>query len=96
MKSGGPTAIPDVRQEPTFLDKTRAHGKAPAGPLAYIAVPIKIGNEVLGVLAAERIGRARTQALEADTRTLTVIGCLIGQALKMHAAIDRLQSYNFV
>ena len=24
MKSGGPTAIPDVRQEPTFLDKTRA------------------------------------------------------------------------
>jgi len=91
MKSGGPTAIPDVRQEPTFLDKTRAHGKAPAGPLAYIAVPIKIGNEVLGVLAAERIGRARTQALEADTRTLTVIGCLIGQALKMHAAIDRLQ-----
>ncbi|MGB3399861.1 MAG: sigma 54-interacting transcriptional regulator, partial [Candidatus Deferrimicrobiaceae bacterium] len=91
MKSGGPTAIPDVRQEPTFLDKTRAHGNAPAGPLAYIAVPIKIGNEVLGVLAAERIGRARTQALEADARTLTVIGCLIGQALKMHAAIDRLQ-----
>jgi Nif-specific regulatory protein len=91
MKSGGPTAIPDVRQEPTFLDKTRAHGKAPAGPLAYIAVPIKIGNEVLGVLAAERIGRARTQALEADARTLTVIGCLIGQALRMHAAIDRLQ-----
>ncbi|MGA7105980.1 MAG: nif-specific transcriptional activator NifA [Candidatus Deferrimicrobiaceae bacterium] len=91
MKSGGPTAIPDVRQEPTFLDKTRAHGKASAGPLAYIAVPIKIGNEVLGVLAAERIGRARTQALEADARTLTVVGCLIGQALKMHAAIDRLQ-----
>jgi Nif-specific regulatory protein len=91
MKSGGPSAIPDVRQEPTFLDKTRAHGTAPAGPLAYIAVPIKIGNEVLGVLAAERIGRARTQALEADARTLTVIGCLIAQALKMHAAIDRLQ-----
>jgi Nif-specific regulatory protein len=91
MKSGGPSAIPDVRQEPSFLDKTRAHGKAPAGPLAYIAVPIKIGNEVLGVLAAERIGRAGTQALEADARALTVIGCLIGQALKMHAAIDRLQ-----
>ncbi len=91
MKSGGPAAIPDVRQEPSFLDKTRAHGKGPAGPLSYLAVPIKIGNEVLGVLTAERIGRAGTQALEADTRTLTVVGCLIGQALKLHEAIERLQ-----
>jgi Nif-specific regulatory protein len=91
MKSGGPTAIPDVRQEPSFLDKTRAHGKEPAGPLSYIAVPIKIGTEILGVLTAERFGRAGTQALEADTRAMTVIGCLIGQALKLHAAIERLQ-----
>ncbi len=91
MKSGGPTAIPDVRHEPSFLDKTRAHGKEPGGPLSYIAVPIKIGTEILGVLTAERIGRPGTQALEADTRTLSVIGCLIGQALKLHAAIERLQ-----
>ncbi|HEU5361329.1 MAG TPA: nif-specific transcriptional activator NifA [Candidatus Deferrimicrobiaceae bacterium] len=91
MKSGGPTALPDVRQEPSFLDKTRAHGREPAGPLSYIAVPIKIGTEILGVLTAERIGRAGTQAMEADTRALTVIGCLIGQALKLHAAIERLQ-----
>ncbi len=91
MKSGGPIAIPDVRQEPSFLDKTRVHEKTREGILSYISVPLKIGAEVLGVLTAERIGRAGTQALEADTRTLMVIGCLIGQALKLHAAIDRLQ-----
>src|SRR5512134_99992 len=91
MKSGSPIAIPDVRQEPSFLDKTRAHGKGREGILSYISVPLKIGAEVLGVLTAERIGRAGTQALEADARTLMVIGCLIGQALKLHAAIDRLQ-----
>jgi Nif-specific regulatory protein len=90
MKSGSPIAIPDVRQEPSFLDKTRAHGKTREGTLAYISVPLKIGTEVLGVLTAERIGRTGTQALEADTRTLMVIGCLMGQALKLHAAIDRL------
>jgi Nif-specific regulatory protein len=91
MKSGSPIAIPDVRQEPSFLDKTRAHGKNREGILSYISVPLKIGAEVLGVLTAERIGRAGTQALEADARTLMVIGCIIGQALKLHAAIDRLQ-----
>src|SRR5512134_1363911 len=91
MKSGSPIAIPDVRQEPSFLDKTRAHGKSREGILSYISVPLKIGAEVLGVLTAERIGRTGTQALEADARTLMVIGCLIGQALKLHAAIDRLQ-----
>src|SRR3972149_5533391 len=69
MKSGGPIAIPDIRQEPSFLDKTRAHGKTQEGLLSYISVPLKIGAEVLGVLTAERIGRAGTQALEADTRT---------------------------
>ena len=90
MKSGSPIAIPDVRHEPSFLDKTRAHVKG-GGPLSYISVPIKIGAEALGVLTAERIGRAGTQALDADARTLTVVGCLIGQALKLHAAIDRLQ-----
>jgi Nif-specific regulatory protein len=91
MKSGSPIAIPDVRQEPSFLDKTRAHGKNREGIVSYISVPLKIGAEVLGVLTAERIGRAGTQALEADARTLMVIGCIIGQALKLHAAIDRLQ-----
>ena len=92
MKTGGPIAIPDVHQEPSFLDKTRAHGKSAArGPLSWLSVPIKIGTETLGVLTAERIGRAGTQALESDARTLTVVGCLIGQALKLHKAIERLQ-----
>jgi Nif-specific regulatory protein len=91
MKSGSPIAIPDIRQEPSFLDKTRAHGKNREESLSFISVPIKIGDEALGVLTAERIGRVGTQALEGDTRTLTVIGCLIGQALKLHAAIHRLQ-----
>ncbi len=92
MKSGSPAAIPDVRQEPSFLDKTRAHGQGPDGPLSFIAVPIKIGNEMLGVITAERVGRAGTQALEGDTRTLTVVGCLIAQALKTRAAIESLQA----
>ena len=124
MKTGSPIALPDVRKEPSFLDKTRAHGKSseggPAllplslspdvrdepsfldktrahgtssdeGPLSDLSVPIKIGAETLGVLTAERIGREGTRALESDTRTLTVVGCLIGQALKLHKAIERLQ-----
>ncbi|MGZ8441718.1 MAG: nif-specific transcriptional activator NifA [Candidatus Deferrimicrobiaceae bacterium] len=92
MKTGSPIALPDVRVEPSFLDKTRAHGKSSGeGPLSYLSVPIKIGTETLGVLTAERIGRTGTQALESDARTLAVIGCLIGQALKLHKAIERLQ-----
>jgi Nif-specific regulatory protein len=92
MKTGSPIALPDVRKEPSFLDKTRAHGKSSeGGPLSYLCVPIKIGAETLGVLTAERIGREGTRALGSDTRALTVIGCLIGQALKLHKAIERLQ-----
>jgi Nif-specific regulatory protein len=90
VKTGSPIAIPDVRQEPMFLDKTGVHADSPE-PVAYLSVPIKIGNEVLGVLTATRIGRLGTQALEGDTRTLAVVGCLIAQAMKLHAAFERLQ-----
>jgi Nif-specific regulatory protein len=43
------------------------------------------------VLTAERIGRTGMQGLEGDARTLAVVGSLIGQALKLHKAIARLQ-----
>ncbi len=91
MKTGSPIVLPDVRKEPTFLDKTRAHGKSSAAPLSYLSVPIRIGSETLGVLTAERIGRVGTQALESDARILNVVGCFIGQTLKLHRAIERLQ-----
>ncbi len=90
MKTGSPIVIPDVRKEPMFLDKTGIHADSEE-PVAYLSVPIKIGNEVLGILTATRIGRLGTQALESDTRTLVVVGCLIGQALKLNAAFERLQ-----
>jgi len=91
MKSGSPAALPDAALEPAFLDKTGAHAAPAAGPLAFVAVPIKIGTEILGVLTAERQGRAGTRPLERDTLTLTAVGCLIGQALELHAAIERLR-----
>jgi len=91
MKTGSPIALSRRPREPSFLDKTRAHGKS-SGKVTFLDLrPIKIGAETLGVLSAERIGREGTRALESDTRTLTVIGCLIGQALKLHKAIERLQ-----
>ena len=91
MKTGSPIALPDVRKEPTFLDKSRAHGKSQGPPLSYVSVPIRIGSETLGVIAAERTGPAGSRTLESDARTLTVVGCLIGQSLKLHKAIERLQ-----
>jgi Nif-specific regulatory protein len=90
MKTGSPIVIPDVRKEPMFLDKTGVHADSKE-PVAYLSVPIKIGSEVLGVLTATRIGRLGTQALEGDAKTLAVVGCLIGQAMKLHAAFERLQ-----
>ncbi|HEY5995470.1 MAG TPA: nif-specific transcriptional activator NifA [Candidatus Deferrimicrobiaceae bacterium] len=89
-KTGSPIAIPDVRLEPMFLDKTGIHADSPK-PVAYLSVPIKIGNEVLGVLTATRIGKSGGQGLEGDTRMLAVVGILIAQAMKLNAAFERLQ-----
>jgi Nif-specific regulatory protein len=82
-----PIIVPDVTEEPEFLDRTGAFGGRSAGRQAFIAVPIKTHDETLGVLVGQRILSAQSR-LDDDLRTLTMVAGLMGQSLVLSRTVS--------
>ncbi len=87
MRHGLPMVIPDIGQEPEFLDHTRSRRDL-TQPVAFIAVPIKVSGETVGVLTADRLF-AQEMSLEEDVRVLTIVASLIGQAVNLQQHVMR-------
>lgn len=56
--TGKPRLIPDISEEPEFLDRTGARKK---GKLAFICVPIKHNGEVIGTLSIDHPSASKSQ-----------------------------------
>lgn len=84
--SGMPVVLPDVANAPEFIDRTGAFGAPDERMLAFVVVPLKTDNAVVGVLAAQRAveGGAR---LSDDQRFLTMVATLLAQAVSLHDAV---------
>ncbi|MBI2918151.1 MAG: nif-specific transcriptional activator NifA [Chloroflexi bacterium] len=88
MQHGLPMVIPDIGQEPLFLDRTGSRGDLGAQPIAFIAVPIKVGGEAVGVLSVDRLFAEET-SFEEDVRVLTIVASLIGQTVNLQQRVIR-------
>jgi len=86
MKHGVPMVIPDIGAEPQFLDRTGSRGDLLSQPIGFIAVPIKVGGETIGVLSVDRLFVERV-SFEEDVRVLTIVGSLIGQAVNLQQRV---------
>ena len=85
METGEPMVVPRIREEPLFLDRTRTRGRKDEQDAAYICVPIRSDQKVIGTLSADLPGRDEA-ALRDDLRLLTVIATLIARtALKLES-----------
>ena len=92
VKTGRPAAVPHISDEPLFLDRTKARRDLKKEDISFICVPIKIGNEVIGTLSADRLF-AGVETIDEDVRLLSIIASMIAQAVKMRQAAleERLQ-----
>jgi Nif-specific regulatory protein len=88
MQHGLPMVIPDIGQEPQFLDRTGSRELLSGQPIAFIAVPIKVGGETVGVLSVDRLF-ARDTSFEEDVRVLSIVSSLIGQTVNLHQHVMR-------
>jgi Nif-specific regulatory protein len=96
LSSGIPIVVPDISQEPLFLNRTGSRDMQAGGEIAFLGVPIKVGQDVLGVLSVDRVrepGR-RPAKFERDVQILKMVANLIGQTVKLHRTVvaehDRL------
>lgn len=88
-KHGSPIVIPNIGDEPLFLNKTGSRAMLKKEQIAFLCVPIKFRDEILGVLSVDRLFGAQGVTVEADLRLLKIIASLIAQSVKLHLEIEK-------
>ncbi|MEW6501537.1 MAG: nif-specific transcriptional activator NifA [Thermodesulfobacteriota bacterium] len=83
-----PCVVPDIHNEPHFLNRTGARSHLPKGEISFVGVPVMLSDHAVGVLTADRLFGPEV-SFEEDVRFLTVVATLIGQFLNLHAAIAK-------
>jgi Nif-specific regulatory protein len=78
MESGSGSLIPCIEDEPRFLNRTGLFD--PSG--AFIAEPIKVGGEAVGVLACQP-DVTREAALAERVRLVRMVAQLVGQSVQL-------------
>ena len=90
VASGRPMAIPQINEEPLFLDRTRARSRIDKSKISFLCVPIKEGRRIIGALSADRSSE-EVYSLDEDVRLFTVISSLIAQKVALLESINREQ-----
>jgi Nif-specific regulatory protein len=92
-QTGRAIAIPKLRNEPTFLDKTGIRKDLELNDLAFLCVPIKINHLVIGVLSADRVSLDQSNTLECELHFLEAIASLIAQTVNQRRIeAERIQT----
>ncbi|OQY42373.1 MAG: sigma-54-dependent Fis family transcriptional regulator, partial [Desulfobacteraceae bacterium 4572_87] len=98
IKAGRPMVVPQIDDEPLFLDRTGARSGIDHSKISFLCVPIKDQTRVIGALSADCTFEETTSSLEDDVRLLSVISTLIAQKVALLERIrrekDQLQEEN--
>ena len=77
IEKGSPLVIPNVGEEPLFLNKTGSRIRKTG--ISFLCVPIAFKGECIGVLSADRIFRDKAIKVDEDIRVLEIIASIIAQ-----------------
>jgi Nif-specific regulatory protein len=81
VATGRPIAIPKLRNEPTFLDKTGARKNLRDTDLAFLCVPIKSGSTIVGALSVDKVALQDAVTLDGELHFLEAVADLIAQVV---------------
>ncbi len=77
LERSSPMVIPNVGEEPLFLNKTGSRvGKS---GISFLCVPITFKGESIGVLSVDRIFKDKAITIDEDIRVLEVLASIIAQ-----------------
>ncbi len=88
-KHGIPIVIPNILEEEEFLNKFgRDLKKYKNKKVAFIAVPIKIENKIIGVLGVDK-PYTGYESLDEYTKFLTMVSNILGQSIKLISSMKK-------
>lgn len=87
VETGKPAVVPHISDEPLFLDRTQSRKGVRKEDISFICVPIKLGNEVIGALSADRLFEEGV-SLDEDVRLLSIITSMIARAVRLRQSLE--------
>ncbi len=87
FQTGQMALIQDIDRDPTYLTRAVERTNLPDETVAYLAVPIVLDEQPVGVLAVHRL-RNRERQFQHDLSLLQVIATLIGQVLRVKELVS--------
>ncbi|MDP2166871.1 MAG: sigma 54-interacting transcriptional regulator [Thermodesulfovibrionales bacterium] len=81
MESRTPMFVPDIGEEPRFLNRTGSRPEKSG--VSFLSIPIGLKGEVLGVISADRIYSEEHGGVDDDLRVLSIVASLIAQFVKL-------------
>jgi len=89
VATGRPRVIPDIRNEPDFLNRTFARDLATLDrPISFLCVPIRIEGRTAGALWCDKPLVSQEQ-LASDQAFLTIIAAFLAQAIQLNRMVMR-------
>src|SRR4051812_8060778 len=89
VATGRPRVIPDLRNEPDFLNRTgRLTPESKNQAISYICIPIRIGGRTAGALAIDKPFVSEDQ-LRSDHTFLNIIAAFLAQAIQINRMVMR-------
>jgi Nif-specific regulatory protein len=84
FKMGMPMVIPDLSEEPLFLNRTGSWRDIDTDRRALYAVPIREGRATLGVLTADRRWGGAPFSFDLDLKLLSIVAEMLGARIRLH------------
>lgn len=83
VESGQPIIVPNISEEPSFLNRTGSWQSLNTKPLSFICVPISRAHKVMGAIAVAR-HYTNPDLLIIDLEVLAIIATTIAQTVELH------------
>lgn len=87
LTQGQLVIVQDIDGDDAFLARAVHRENLPPGPVSFIALPVRIEDRTVGVLACHRI-RHRNRALASDVSILRILATLAGQMLQLQSMLE--------
>ncbi len=81
IESGQPMFVPNIGQEPKFLNRTASRPQKSG--VSFICIPIELDGQILGVISVDRIYTEERGNVDDDLRVLSIVASFIAQFVKL-------------
>ncbi len=88
VASGRARVVPDLRQEPDFLNRTGRLSADNSQPISFICVPIRIEDRTVGALSVDK-PFGNPDQLRNDHKVLEIIAAFLAQAIQINRMVMR-------